>query len=300
MNPGSMLIKPPPSSSSIEQFDPGRHRLNIAALDYGIEEAKRIRDWPVLEKAVDEKLTEQIKFVAWWKGHVTGQGTRTDLNRDPGESLPMRKAEEVTGMKQQRVADLRKRLRKPDKYRQHLLGTEYFAAFLAAVSNLRGTTGTGQNEWFTPAKYIELAREVLGEIDLDPATHPHAQKTIRARKFYTAEDDGLAHEWHGRVWLNPPYAQPWVAQFASKMVEEFCAGRVSSAIVLTHNYTDTEWFHHLANHCAAICFSRGRIRFEDEDGNEAAPTQGQAFFYFGNLPIQFKVVFEGVGFVMTR
>lgn len=296
--PGSMIIKPPPAGA-VELFDPGRHRLTVAAIDYSIEEAKRLRDWPALEAAVDAKIEEQVRFVAWWKGNIRSQGEarKKKENRDPG-FLSVDDAEQLTGMSQQRVADLVKRLAKPAKYRERLLNSGYFAAFLAAVENLRGTGGTGQNEWFTPAKYVELARHVLGEIDLDPATHPHAQETIRAEKFYTAQDDGLAHEWHGRVWLNPPYAQPLIADFTSKIVREYCDGRVSAAVVLTHNYTDTEWFHNLANYCSAICFTRGRIRFQDADGNEAAPTQGQAFFYFGDDVALFAATFADVGFVV--
>jgi hypothetical protein len=40
------------------------HHLKIDAIDYGIEEAKRIKDWPILEEAVDAKMKEQHKFCA--------------------------------------------------------------------------------------------------------------------------------------------------------------------------------------------------------------------------------------------
>jgi hypothetical protein len=43
--------------------------------------------------------------------------------------------------------------------------------------------GTGENEWYTPKQYIEAARKVLGEIDLDPATSEKAQETIGAKCF---------------------------------------------------------------------------------------------------------------------
>jgi hypothetical protein len=59
---------------SVEQFDPERYRLNHAALDYTIEEAKRLQEWPALETAVSEKIKEQQSFVAWWKSKVRRPG----------------------------------------------------------------------------------------------------------------------------------------------------------------------------------------------------------------------------------
>lgn len=158
--------------------------------------------------------------------------------------------------------------------------------------------GTGENEWYTPAKYLDLARMVLGAVDLDPASSEMAQATVAAHKYFGVEDDGLSREWHGRVWLNPPYSQPHIENFTRKLVEEVNAGRVQEAILLTHNYTDTAWFHHAAAHCSAICFTRGRIRFVSPTGEEASPTQGQAFFYFGPRPGRFEEHFTGIGFVL--
>jgi phage N-6-adenine-methyltransferase len=160
--------------------------------------------------------------------------------------------------------------------------------------------GTGVNEWYTPIEYIEIARDVMGGIDLDPASSAIAQERIQAGHYFTIDDDGLGLHWFGRVWLNPPYSQPEIRLFVEKAVSEYVSGRISQCIVLTHNYTDTAWFHVGAEHSDAICFTRGRIAFLDPDGNKAAPTQGQAFFYFGPEPERFAEAFSSVGFVMVR
>lgn len=163
--------------------------------------------------------------------------------------------------------------------------------------HVRGTFGTGENEWYTPGQHIELARQVLGTIELDPASSHVANQTVKAERFFSQETNGLEKEWAGNVWLNPPYAQPAIAQFADKMVAEWQSGRVAAAIVLTHNYTDTAWFQTLARAAAAICFTRGRVRFVSPAGDLAAPTQGQAFFYFGDETDIFADVFGQIGFV---
>lgn len=163
---------------------------------------------------------------------------------------------------------------------------------------VRGTTGTGDNEWYTPAEYIDRARRVLGGFDVDPASNEAAQGVVRAGTYFTAETNGLAQEWNGRVWLNPPYAQPLISQFMEKLRDEVQSGRCSDAIALTHNYTDTRWFQDTANLASAICFTRGRIRFYSPSGDVASPTQGQAFFYFGNNIDGFRAEFSEIGFVV--
>lgn len=158
---------------------------------------------------------------------------------------------------------------------------------------------TGDNDWHTPRSYIERVRKFLGIIDLDPATSPLAQKTVKARRFYTAPDDGLSRYWSGRVFLNPPYSRELLPLFAAKLISEYKAGNVSEAVCLTHNFTDTDWFHTLASAASAICFTRGRIKFLDADGNKASPTQGQAFIYFGRRHRRFAAHFRSVGLVVA-
>jgi phage N-6-adenine-methyltransferase len=160
------------------------------------------------------------------------------------------------------------------------------------------TSFTGNNQWFTPDFYMEMVRDVLGSIDLDPASHPLAQERICATHFFTEDDDGLSKDWFGKVWLNPPYAQPAIGHFVDKMLMEAASGRIEEAIMLTHNYTDTGWFQKAARAATAICFTKGRIKFVSPDGEVAAPTQGQAFFYFGSDPGIFFDVFRDVGLIV--
>jgi hypothetical protein len=46
-------------------------------------------------------------------------------------------------------------------------------------------------EWYTPPHYVFMARQVLGKIDLDPASNEVAQAWIQAAKYFTVVEDGL-------------------------------------------------------------------------------------------------------------
>ena len=141
----------------------------------------------------------------------------------------------------------------------------------------------GSCEWYTPPDVIEAARAVLGVIDLDPASTPLANETVKATKFFTAEDDGLKHGWTGRVWLNPPFANGLIEKFAKKIVEGYSSGKITSAIVLVDNATETQWFRLIVDNADAIVFTTGRIKFllNGTDNHGSGHTRGQAFLYFG-------------------
>lgn len=157
------------------------------------------------------------------------------------------------------------------------------------------TNNSGCNEWYTPERYLDLAREVLGEIDLDPASCAFANETVKARLFYSEEDDGLTKPWHGRVWMNPPYSADLVLKFAEKFVSEYNDGNVTEGIVLVNNATETAWFVSLVNVATAVCFPRGRIRYQSQTRESLAPLQGQAFLYFGENGDKFLQVFSEIG-----
>lgn len=235
--------------------------------------AAKAQDWPMMHQAIDLKIADQREVVAWWDRTISPR-ERVGRKLDPAHDLRQ-------GLSTQQVSRWRKSLADEGKYHTVIFLKACKAAHIVPDDNHRAN-GTGDNEWFTPPEYVAAARDVLGGIDLDPASHEIPQRWIKATQYYTAADDALARPWHGRVWLNPPYSRELIPRFAQKMVDEIAARHVSAAVMLTHAYTDTQWFHTLASVANALCLMRGRIGFLDANDMPCNPTQGQVFFYFGS------------------
>lgn len=159
------------------------------------------------------------------------------------------------------------------------------------------SNNSGNNEWYTPAEYVEAARRVMYGIDLDPASSAVANEVVKAHRFFTIDDDGLAHSWAGSVWMNPPYGRPLIDQFCAKLAEEYAAQNVSEACVLVNNATETGWFHALAEVASAVCFPRHRIRYWQPDKDTLTPLQGQAVLYLGSDVDSFSKEFVNFGVV---
>lgn len=245
-----------------------------------VEELEEIeRMLPLCRKTLYEQAKARIESGAACSVSEAARQIGEEVGRNP-ESIRTRIREEGTGRGVQ--------LSEMAGTSKHRPNNEQFR-----------TSFTGENEWYTPVEYIEAARKVMGEIDLDPATSEFGQSRIKAINCYTKEENGLNRPWIGRIWLNPPYSQPDIMLFADKLIAEIEMGNVIEAIVLTHNYTDTAWFHNLALISNRICFTRGRVKYEKQNGTIAAPTQGATFFYFGKNN-KFEEIFEKYGFIVKR
>lgn len=158
---------------------------------------------------------------------------------------------------------------------------------------------SGNNEWYTPASFVDAARAVMGGIDLDPASSEIANRVVQATQIFTANDDGLEQEWPVcRIFMNPPYAQPLMGKFASRFAAEIQKG--SEGVALVNNATETFWFQEIAAECSAICFPKTRIRFLDPEGNPGAPLQGQAIIYCGENTDKFIQEFSAFGLVVLH
>lgn len=119
------------------------------------------------------------------------------------------------------------------------------------------------DEWLTPPAVLAA----LGPFDLDPCS-PATRPWPTAASHFAAADDGLARDWFGRVWLNPPYGPRtgrWLARLAAH-------GR-GTALVFAR--TETAMFHrHCWERAAAMLFLEGRLHFHLPDGTRAPHNAG--------------------------
>ena len=157
------------------------------------------------------------------------------------------------------------------------------------------------NDWHTPARYIEAARGVMGSIDFDPYSSPLANETVKADRYFTKADNALhPQHWTARpcnVWCNPPYGRGVIDAAVARFLVEL--PRLSAAIVLTNNATETRWFQSMLRECPAVCFTDHRIAFVSPDNKAVSGnTRGQTFFYFGGNRGLFAEAFREFGRVL--
>ena len=154
--------------------------------------------------------------------------------------------------------------------------------------DLKAHFSSATGEWYTPPEIVHLVAEVLGQIDLDPASNP-GDPNIPARQHYTVEDDGLRQPWSGRVFLNPPYGSE-IPRWVERLCEHHNSGAVPEAIALLPARTDTVWFQRLAPY--PRCFIKGRVKFVGAKSSAPFPSM---LVYLGPRVDVFRRRFEHLG-----
>lgn len=134
--------------------------------------------------------------------------------------------------------------------------------------------GPTKEDWATPPELFAKLDAVY-HFDLDVCATADNAKCAR---FYSPEDNGLAQDWTGVCWMNPPYGRK-VRDWMAKACE---AGRNGVIVVcLVFARTDTRWWHDHAMQATWIAFIRGRVRFVGADSGAPFPS---ALVVFGPGP----------------
>lgn len=174
------------------------------------------------------------------------------------------------------------------------------AIFTSDVANKNMSQMINQNsgnvEYYTPKFIIEAAREVMGSIDLDPASCKEANQIVKADNFFTKQDNGLDMNWYGNVWMNHPFSKDnklWI----DKLICEFNQGKVNQAMCITYASTSERWFRPLYQF--PICFLYPRTNYLLPGGKvKQGVTKGSCVIYLGSRLTIFGHVFDKLGSVM--
>jgi len=159
-------------------------------------------------------------------------------------------------------------------------------------------------EWYTPHRYIEAARKVMNGIELDPESCAEANWFVKANRYFTKEDNGLAQAWNAHsIWLNPPYGR--TAQRTSRtelwvkrLIQEYRAGNVTQAVLLIPTRIETHWFQLVWEY--PICFTDHRIMFLSPGKPLDSNIIGSAFVYLGPHELLFIDTFSKFGTIAKR
>ncbi len=166
------------------------------------------------------------------------------------------------------------------------------------------------NEWHTPIWLLNMCKEVLGDIELDPASCVNANLRIGAKRFITEAQDGLKSDWGTpeTVFLNPPGNKlgnkSMSGLFWAKLVSE--RSNFGHAIYIGFNLEQLQTTQNYTDQPIALfpfCIPKKRVAFDRANGTKGnAPSHSNIIVYVPgsiNHTNKFKEVFEKLGTVVN-
>lgn len=159
------------------------------------------------------------------------------------------------------------------------------------------------DENYTPEDLIKIVHDFYGFPSLDPFSNSLANRTVKAKKFFSKQDDGLQQDWNGypTIWMNPPYSRGFLKPVADKLIALLKTG-YPEVFLLTNTDNSTQWYQSILRECDRFVLPTKRLTFyspkraaegKKQNGND----KPQTLFYFGQQPQKVEEVFRHWGVV---
>jgi len=130
----------------------------------------------------------------------------------------------------------------------------------------KGLFSSATDDWGTPQDLFDRLDNEFGfQLDVCASDENH-----KCSKYFTPADNGLAQDWSGICWMNPPYGRT-IKEWMRKAYWASISG--ATVVCLVPARTDTAWWHDYAM-LGEVRFLRGRVKFTTSGGG----VQGSAPF----------------------
>jgi phage N-6-adenine-methyltransferase len=120
------------------------------------------------------------------------------------------------------------------------------------------------DNWATPQDLFDKLNKVYN-FELDVCA---SKENAKCKRFFTVQDDGLAKDWTGTCWMNPPYGRE-IGKWMAKAYESSKTG--AKVVCLVPARTDTGWWHDYAMN-GEVTFIRGRLKFGNSKNSAPFPS----------------------------
>jgi len=126
--------------------------------------------------------------------------------------------------------------------------------------------------WATRQSFFDKVHAKF-HFDLDVCALP---ATAKCARYFTPEQDGLAQEWTGMVFMNPPYGAANLDRWLRKAMDS--ASRGATVVALVPTRTNPPWWHQYVMRAHEIHFVVKKLAFDGpQDG---VPFTGHALVVF--------------------